>query len=85
MTNPINPESDSQIQTCRGASNGSNVPLVKSVNSDRNANAMSSRIKFTGIDPTLWLADSNARAVAVQQIAVKSAANSPIWEVIIIF
>ena len=35
------------------------------------------RITLTDNDPTFMLADSNARAVIVQNIAVKRAASSP--------
>ena len=61
------------------ASVGKIYPLVKKVKMLKKTKAKHKRIIFTAIEPTLLLADSNARAVAVQQKAVNSAANSPIW------
>jgi hypothetical protein len=43
----------------------------------RKIKASNSRMRLTATEPTLLLADSNARAVAVQQQAVNNAANSP--------
>jgi hypothetical protein len=43
----------------------------------RNAKPITSLMIFTESEPTLRLADSNARAVTVQKNAVARAANSP--------
>ncbi len=80
MTKPINPDIESQSHAFGVASVGNHIPRMMYVDSERNSIANTNRMMLTGIEPTLWLADSNAKAVAVQQIAVKSAANSPMWD-----
>ena len=50
---------------------------------ERNVNPKTNRIILTGRDPTLLEANSKDNAVTVQNIATKSAANSPEWELII--
>jgi hypothetical protein len=77
-TNPTNPDSDNQIQLSQLASTGKIKPFLIRLKTLRKANPIISLRIFTATDPILWLADSNAREVMVQKIAVSKAANSPI-------
>ena len=77
ITKPINPEMESHIHAWRLASKGSNMFLVINEKMLRKIKANTSLMRLTETEPTLLLADSNARAVAVQQQAVNNAANSP--------
>jgi hypothetical protein len=49
-------------------------------NKERKTIPITSLMMFTGIEPTLLLASSNARADADQKTATSRAANSPEWE-----
>ena len=62
------------------ASIGNSNPLEKNVNILMKIKPMHKRIMLTDKDPTFKLADSNAKAVIVQKIAVPKAANSPIFD-----
>jgi len=72
-TNPTIPDKLSHNQLYELASEGKNLPRRMNAKILRNKNPKSSRMIFTASEPTLRLADSKARAVAVQKTAVQSA------------
>ncbi len=80
IVKPTRPDSPSHSQVWEEASVGSGVPRVTRVNAPKRNTAITSRIKFTGSDPTLRPAFWKASALTVQQQAVASAASSPAWE-----
>ena len=76
-TNPMIPESESQIHACLLASIGRTKPRLKYEKAASKTNANPRRIIFNEYVPTFLAAISNDKAVIVQNIAVNKAANSP--------
>ena len=77
MTKPIIPEMNNQNHIELEASKGSIIPRENKLKTDIKSNAITSRIRFTDMEPTLFPADSNATAVIVQHNAAAREAISP--------
>jgi hypothetical protein len=77
-TKPTNPEMVSHFQFSTEASNGRIMPRFIERKMVRKMKPITSLITLTESEPTFKLADSKARAVIVQNIAVARAASSPL-------
>jgi len=77
MTNPINPDNESQSQEVVEFATGKKDPVLKNKSIARKTNAKTNRSQFTWRDPMIRLARAKERAVMVQNTETRSAANSP--------